>query len=100
MDYYSANRAISLMLYKTIQDIQRLNPVEEPKEEKPIERRLDTSNFILTKEIKQSNKSVVTAHLINEFRPTRLKIGQLMETAKPTIDHLLDNTGGMQYVQI
>ena len=101
ISYYSVNKNIYELLSKVVDNIQSITVVETLHEVATQHPRMKESKFILTEDVRRINDSVVTAHYLEDYRPSHLKIERLMrESNKLLIDILLNEIGGVRGVPI
>lgn len=101
MDFFKTNSSIYGLLSKVVQQTQILSVEEVSKDKSTPYPRMIESDFIITEDIIRTNTSVVTAHLISEYRPSKLKLERLMrESHHLLIDILIEDIGGVRGVQI
>lgn len=101
MDFFKSNASLYGLLSKVVQETQVLVIDDVHKDKITPYPRMDESDFVITEDIIRRNSSIVTAHVLSEYRPNQLRLERLMrESHRLLIDILLDDIGGVRGVPI
>lgn len=99
MSYYRDSANVYSLLLKVVNNVQRIHLVDVPVTEIKPYSRMHESDYVISEDMLRSNKSVVTAHILSEYRPNHLRMENLMVDSEETIiDTILRETGGFSNV--
>lgn len=99
MDYYRLNSELYGLLSKVVHETQIITAKEIPISKVSSYPRLKESKYVISKDVTRVTSSIVTAHDLNEYRPSRLRIEKLIrESNKLAIDVLIECIGGVKCV--
>lgn len=101
MDYFRSMSSIYTLLKHVVDDTQVISIPRPNIERLNGYQRLESSNFVISDDIIRTNRSTVTAHILNEYRPNQLKLEKLMRDSEELyIDVLLRDLGGVRGVPL
>lgn len=101
MDYFRVNESLYKLLSKVVNDTQILLIDDVSSDKISPYPRLEESKFIISQDILRTNASIITAHVLSEYRPSQLKLERLMrDNHKLLIDTLIEDIGGIRGVPI
>lgn len=97
MDFYQANAHLYELLSKVVHQTQSITVIDVSNDKVTPYPRLEESKFVITEDIQRRNASILTAHYIQEYRPSQLRLERLMrESEKLLIDILIEDMGGIR----
>jgi hypothetical protein len=87
MDIYTAYRILDSQLIKVLDSVNMLETVKEPDKVKLL--RIQENPFVLSEESERINRSVLTAHDINQYK-NQVHVISLQENVHSWLEKLLE----------
>lgn len=101
MNYFNNNLDIYNLLRKVVYNTQHIFIEDTSKLKLTPYPRMEESNFIISEDLLKRNKSILTAHILEEYKPNKIKLERLMrESNILLIDILINDIGGVRGVPI
>lgn len=100
-NYYATISTLYRLLSNVASNVATLSIATVESDSVIYSSKLDEATFTLSKDMYSSNKNIVTAHILEEYKPSYLCIDKLIkESQKLIIDILLCDIGGLRGVPI